>query len=277
MRARFRRAAREWRIAVDPSCLDDDRNRPFSEAIRRRADRERGGAALRSRHVYWPGEGTLPPRGPPRRRAPRRPRGLARRRPGSRRGDARQRPPRPPPGGPPEPGGQLPDLVPGGLARRAGRADRAVALPRAHDVQGHADLRAAGLLEADRDRRRPGQRLHEPRCHRVSRDRRRRAARPRAGARGRPDAPSAPRSPRGRRRAQGGARGAADAHGGRSGRGPGRALQHHRVRGPPVSLADDRARPGRRAADRAGPAILVRHLLPAQQRDRRRGRGLPGE
>ena len=188
----------------------------------------------------------------PRRRAAHRARVLAGRRPGGRRGDSRQRPPRPPPGGPPEPGGQLPDLVPGRLARRAGRADRAVPLSRAHDVQGDAELRAAGLLEADRGRRRPGQRLHEPRRHRLSRDRRRRAARPRAGARSRPDAAPAPGSPGDRRGAEGGAGRAADAHGGRSGRSPDRAVQHCRVRRPPVSPADDRPRPGHRAPDRPG-------------------------
>ena len=195
---------------------------------------------------------------------------------GGRGRDARQRPARAPPGGPPEPGRELPGLVPGGLPRRASRRDRAVPLPRAHDVQGDADLRAARLLEAHRGGRRPGQCLHQPGRHRVSRDAGRRSARPRARARGRPDAASPPR-PRGDRlRAEGHHGGAPDAHRGRSGRRARRALQHDRVRRAPLPAADDRLRAGHPAPDRERPPRLVRHLLPAEQRDRRRGRRLPG-
>ena len=225
--------------------------------------------------VYWRREPTRSPRGSSD-RSPRRPRVPVGGCGGSRRGDARQRPASSPPGGPPEPGRQLPGLVPRRLARRTGRVDRAVPLPRAHDVQGDADVRARGPFEAGRDGGRPGQRLHEPRRHRVPRDRRSRAARPRARARGRPDAASSPRPPRGRRRAEGRDGGAPDTHGGRPGRSPRRALQHRRLRGPPLSAADDRARPGHRAPDGERPSGLVRGLLPAQQRDRRRRRGLPG-
>ena len=131
-------------------------------------------------------------------------------------------------------------------------------------------------LEADRDRRRPGQRLHEPRRHRVSRDRRRRAARPRAGARGRPDAPPAPRS----REVDAERKVVLEERRTRTEDDPVGALAElfntiafvaHPYRLPTIGLAQDVER---LTAQR--PAILVRHLLPAQQRDRRRGRGLPG-
>src|SRR5262249_14240831 len=132
----------------------------FMPSVLRRARRARSGwnsgrredastRFARGSNVYWPSEPTRAPRGSPR-RAPRRP-GVPVRDPrGSPRDRPRQRPPRPPPGGPPEPGRQLPDLVQGRLARRASGSDGPVPLPRAHDVQGDADPRPPGLLEADR-------------------------------------------------------------------------------------------------------------------------------
>ena len=184
----------------------------------------------------------------------------------------RQRTARAPPRGPSQSGGRLPGVVPGGLAQRGARPHRPGPLPRAHDVQGHAGLRAAPVLAPGRAERRPGQRLHQPGRDRVLRRHRGGPPRPGDRPRGRPHAPSPPRAGRRRLRAPGRPRGAPDAHGRRSRRLPLGAGHRAGLHGASVQPAGDRLGRGRGADHARGHAGLLPDVLRAQQRPRGGGR-----
>ncbi len=183
------------------------------------------------------------------------------------RGHARERAAGARAGRPAQPDRRGAGLLPGGLAQRAARGDRAGPFPRAHDVQGHAHLRPRADRAAHRGERRPRQRLHHQGPDQLLHEHRGGQARPGAPDRGGPDAPPAAGRRRDRLRAEGRDGRAADALGGRSGRPRLRGDELARVQGPPLSLAHHRVDVGHRPHQPGRAARLLQHLLPAQQRD----------
>ena len=183
------------------------------------------------------------------------------------RGHARQRATRAGAGRPAQPDRRGAGLLPGGLAQRAARGDRAGPLPRAHDVQGHAHLRPRADRAPHRGKRRPGQRLHHQGRDQLLHEHRGGQARSGAPHRGGPDAAPAAGRRRDRLRAAGRDGRAPDALGGRPGRARLRGDELARVQGASLSLAHHRVDVGYRPHQPGRAAGVLRHLLPAQQRD----------
>src|SRR6266850_2376047 len=209
----------------------------------------------------------------PRGRAPPRPRRRRRRR-AVRRARARvhvgQRPARAAAGRPPESHRVVPDVVPRRLAQRGARGHRHRALPRAPDVQGHADVRAGSVRPPRRAERWPGQRVHLAGRDLLLREHRRRPHRPRDRPRVRPHAQSEARRQGHRLRARGRHRGAPHAHRGRSRRAPRRGSGVDRLQEPSVRRADHRLHGGHQADHARGDPRLLQDLLHAEPEVARR-------
>ena len=174
---------------------------------------------------------------------------------------------------PPHAGRDPHDLVQGRVGGRGGRQDRARPFPRAPDVQGHREEPAGALLADSRDRRRPGERLHHRRLHRIFPAHRPRISADGDGIRSRPhDRPRADRR-QGAARARRGARRVQHARRQQPGGAARRAGHRGALSQSSLWTPGDRLAPGDREAQPRGCARVLPALLHAQQRgggDRRR-------
>ena len=136
----------------------------------------------------------------------------------------------------------------------------------------------AGFSPSGRDHRRPGERLHVERLHRLLPAGAARQAQVDDGVRGRPHDRPRPHRRRGQARAQRRARRAQHARRQQSGRAPGRADGSGALPQSSLRPSGDRLAPGDRAAQSPGCARLLSPLLHAQQRraGRRRRRDARG-